>query len=143
MNTPEIKSTKAASAIVFALAVLVAYAVQPMEAAYAHGEKVYEIRTYTTAEGRLPALLARFGGGEIDLFIKHGMTSVGYWVPDDPELSKNTMVYMVAHESREAAAASWAAFGADPDWHVMRDKSREDGAIVIGVVNQFLDPSYQ
>ena len=47
----------------------------------AQGQKVYELRTYTTLPGRLPALLNRFGGGEIDLFIKHGMTSVGYWVP--------------------------------------------------------------
>jgi hypothetical protein len=69
------------------------------------------------------------------------MTSVGYWVPDDAELSQNTMVYMVAHENRDAAAASWSAFGADPVWHTMRDKSREDGAIVTGVVNQFLDPT--
>jgi hypothetical protein len=115
--------------------------IQHQTEVYAQSQKVYELRTYTTAAGRLPALLNRFGGGEIDLFIKHGMTSVAYWVPDDAELSQNTMVYMVAHENRDAAAASWSAFGADPVWHTMRDKSREDGAIVTGVVNQFLDPT--
>ncbi len=105
--------------------------------------RVYELRTYTTNEGKLPNLLERFGGGEIDLFTKHGMTSIGYWVPDDPELSKNTMVYMLAHESREAAAASWRAFGADPMWREMSAASQIDGRILIrgGVQNMFLNPT--
>jgi len=114
---------------------------QSQSAVSAQSQKVYELRTYTTAPGRLPALLNRFGGGEIDLFIKHGMTSVGYWVPDDEELSANTMVYIVAHDNRAAAAASWSAFGADPAWQKMATESRADGPIVTGVENQFLDPT--
>lgn len=123
------------------LAFFAGVAFQNQQAVNAQGKMVYELRTYTTAPGRLPALLNRFGGGEVELFIKHGMTSVGYWVPDDAELSQNTLVYMVAHENRAAGAASWSSFGSDPVWHAMRDKSREDGPIVTGVVNQFLDPT--
>ena len=105
--------------------------------------RVYELRTYTTNEGKLPNLLRRFGGGGIDLLTKHGMTSIGYWVPDDPELSKNTMVYMLAHESRDAAAASWQAFGADPEWREMSAAEERDGRILAqgGVQNMFLDPT--
>jgi|TARA_B110000483_G_scaffold241300_1_gene323955 hypothetical protein len=114
---------------------------QYQQNSYAQEKKVYELRTYTTAPGRLPALLNRFGGGEVDLFVKHGMTSVGYWVPDDGELSQSTLVYMVAHADRKAAVSSWSAFSDDPVWHEMRDKSREDGPIVTNVVNQFLDPT--
>jgi len=99
------------------------------------------MRTYTVAPGRLPALLKRFSGGEVDLFVKHGMTSVGYWVPDDEELSENTLVYMLAHDSRAAAAASWKAFGADPLWPPMRAASVADGPIVTDVQNLFLDPT--
>jgi len=127
--------------LVTALAFSAGIALQMQINAVAQSTKVYEFRTYTTAPGRLPALLARFGGGEVDLFVKHGMTSVGYWIPDDEALSQNTLVYMVAHDDRAAAVASWASFGADPAWHEMRDKSREDGPIVTGVVNQFLDPT--
>jgi len=108
---------------------------------YAQSQKVYELRTYTTAEGRLPPLLDRFGGGEIDLFHKHGMTSVGYWIPDNEDLSQNMLVYMVAHNDREAAAESWANFSADPVWTEMWNKSLEDGPIVTGVEIQFLDPA--
>lgn len=107
----------------------------------AQGQKVYELRTYTTAPGRLPPLLNRFGGGEIDLFHKHSMTSVGYWVPDDEELSQNTLVYMVAHDNRDAATESWENFSADPLWREMWNKSLEDGQIVTGVEIQFLNPT--
>ena len=69
------------------------------------------------------------------------MTSVGYWVPDDTELSQNTLVYMVAHDNREAAAQSWSDFGADPVWTEMWEKSLADGPIVTGVQVQFLDPT--
>jgi hypothetical protein len=130
-----------ATVCTIAIAFAAGMAFQHQNEVQAQGQKVYELRTYTVAPGRLPALLSRFGGGEIDLFIKHGMTSVGYWVPDDEELSQNTMVYMVAHDSREAAAASWSAFGADPEWTKMADESRRDGRIVIGVENMFLTPT--
>lgn len=124
-----------------ALAFAAGVVFQGQKAAQAQGQKIYELRTYTTLPGRLPALLNRFGGGEIDLFIKHGMTSVAYWVPDDEELSQNTMVYMVAHDSREAAAASWSAFGADPAWQKMSEESQLDGRILTNVENLFLTPT--
>ena len=91
----------------------------------------------------LPNLLSRFGGGEIDLFTKHGMTSIGYWVPDDPELSQNTLVYMLAHDSRQAAANSWKNFGADPDWQEMSAASQVDGRFLVrgGVQSMFLNPT--
>lgn len=123
------------------LVLLASAALLPSATVHAQDQMVYELRTYTVAPGRLPALLKRFSGGEVDLFIKHGMTSVGYWVPDDEELSKNTLVYMLAHDSREAAAASWQAFGADPLWPPMRAASIADGPIVTNVENMFLDPT--
>ena len=132
---------KVLALLTIALAFVSGTAFQSQNEIVAQTKKVYELRTYTTAPGRLPALLNRFGGGEIDLFIKHGMTSVGYWIPDSEELSQNTLVYMVAHENRKEAVNSWSAFGNDPVWHAMRDESREDGPIVTGVVNQFLDPT--
>ena len=72
--------------------------------------EVYELRTYTTNEGKLDALNARFRDHTVALFDKHGMESVGYWVPtDDPE-SQNTLIYVLEHDSREAAQVSWNAF---------------------------------
>ena len=124
------------------LAFLAGIAVNQYSIVKAQSNKVYELRTYTTNEGKLPLLLDRFGGGEIDLFIKHGMTSIGYWVPDDEELSKNTLVYMVAHDNRDAATASWRAFGQDPVWQEMSRSTQVDGQFLASrPVTLFLNPT--
>lgn len=78
--------------------------------------EVYELRTYTTAEGKLDALNARFRDHTVRLFKKHGIESIGYWVPTDEEKSKNTLIYIIKHESRDAAKASFKSFLADPEW---------------------------
>jgi len=96
---------------------------------------MYELRTYTTADGRLPALHKRFSEHTMQIFEKHGMQNVIYWVPADQE---NTLVYVIAHKSQEAADASWAAFRKDPEWQKAYKASTADGKIVTKVVNQFL-----
>ena len=75
-------------------------------------DTVYELRTYTTAEGRLPALHARFRDHTMALFEKHGMTNVMYWTPTDGEAAGNTLIYVLKHASRQAADASWRGFRA-------------------------------
>lgn len=95
--------------------------------------RVYELRTYTTLEGRLPALEKRFKDHTLQLFEKHGMKNGMYWKPTDPKLKDNTLIYVVSHDSMEAAKKSWAAFQADPEWKQVRDASEADGKIVAKV----------
>ena len=102
------------------------------------GQRVYELRTYTTVEGRLEALQARFRNHTIKLFEKHGMTNVGYWVPQDEPASKNTLIYVISHKSREEAKKSWDAFRADPEWKKVQAESEKDGKIVDKVVSVFM-----
>ena len=92
--------------------------------------EVYELRTYTTNEGKLDNLNARFRDHTVDLFDKHGMESVGYWVPTDEPQSDNTLIYVLRHQSREAASASWKAFIADPEWTKVAEESQKDGRIL-------------
>jgi len=92
--------------------------------------EVYELRTYTTNEGKLDNLNARFRDHTVRLFTKHGMESVGYWVPVDEPKSKNTLIYVIKHESRDAAKASWKAFIADPEWKKVAEESQVDGQIL-------------
>src|SRR5690625_6706945 len=73
------------------------------------------MRIYTTHEGKLDALNERFTNHTADFFEQYGMRNVGYWVPTDPEKSGNTLIYILEHESREAAAKSWEGFVNDPD----------------------------
>ena len=103
--------------------------------------RVYELRTYTCFEGKLEALKARFRDHTIQIFERHGIESVGYWVPQDPEKSKNTLIYIVAHPSREAAKTNWAAFVADPEWKKVSAESEANGKIVQKVESVFMDPT--
>jgi len=101
--------------------------------------RVFEIRTYTTHPGKLDALNARFRNHTVKLFEKHGMTNVGYWTPADGPLAENTLIYVVAHRSRDAAKASWDAFRSDPDWVKARTASEAPGPIVVKVDSVFLN----
>ena len=61
------------------------------------------------------------------------MTNVGYWTPQEAPLSENTLVYILAHDSREAGQESWDAFRADPEWAQVAEESQRDGRIVESV----------
>jgi len=103
--------------------------------------RVYELRTYTTPEGKLDDLLARFRNHTMRIFEKHGMTNVGYWLPQDETLRQNTLVYMISHPSREAADQAWRDFSADPEWQRVSEESQRDGRIVSNVQRMYLDPT--
>ena len=125
---------------IFALGVISGSLIQFNSVAEAQSsERVFELRTYTTHPGRLDALHARFADHTISLFERHGMTNIGYFVPQDAPLADNTLVYVLAHDSREAAKASWAAFVADPDWQKAREASISDGPIVDKIEGVFMD----
>ena len=104
-------------------------------------QRVFEIRTYTAPDGKLDALHARFRDHTLRIFKKHGMTSVAYFKPQDAPLSQNTLIYVLAHESREAAKKSWDAFQADPEWQKVAADSQVNGRIVSKVESVFADPT--
>ena len=115
-------------------------------AGYSRGEekaadRVYELRTYTTHPGRLPALHARFKDHTMRLFEKHGMKNVMYWVPTDEDLKDNTLIYVLSHASLDAAKKSWDGFINDPEWKKVAAESEKDGKIVQKVDRLFLDPT--
>ena len=93
--------------------------------------EVYELRTYTTNEGKLDALNTRFRDHTVGPFKKHGIESLGFWVPTDGEKSKITLIYVIKHKNRDAAAVSWQAFLADPAWKKVAAESQKDGQILV------------
>jgi hypothetical protein len=99
---------------------------------------VYELRIYHAAQGKLPELLARFREHTVKLFDRHGMKSVAYWTPvDEPEKSK-TLIYILYHPSREAAAANWKSFQDDPEWKSVKEKSEANGTLVDKVDSTYM-----
>jgi hypothetical protein len=103
--------------------------------------RVYELRTYHCYPGKLETLKARFRDHTIEIFKRHGMESIGYWVPQDPENSKNTLTYILVHPSREAAEKHWAEFNADPEWQKVKSESEANGKIVEKVDRVFMTPT--
>jgi hypothetical protein len=102
---------------------------------------VYELRTYTAAEGKLANVNARFRDHTRQIFEKHDMKSVGYWTPLEGPTAGTTLIYILEHPSREAARANWAAFGADPEWQKVKAESEADGKIVAKAESVFLTPT--
>jgi len=99
---------------------------------------VFELRIYHVYEGKLDDLLRRFRDHTISIFARHGIKSVAYWTPTDAPLKGNTLVYILAHPSREAATANWNSFRADPEWQSVRDKSEANGKLVEKIDSTFL-----
>jgi hypothetical protein len=113
-------------------------------AGYSRGEeknaapRLYELRIYTTHPGMLPALHKRFRDHTVKLFEKHGMRNEMYWVPTDEKLKDNTLIYILSHDSPEAADKSWKDFQSDPEWTKVRDASERDGKIVAKVDRRYM-----
>lgn len=107
--------------------------------ANAQGRKVFELRTYTAPEGKLDALVARFRNDTLRIFEKHGMHNVGYWLRTDQPAASNTLIYLLAHDSRDAATKSWAAFRDDPEWKAVAERTQANGPIVAKVESVFLE----
>ena len=99
---------------------------------------VYELRVYHANEGKLADLLKRFREHTTKLFERHGIKNVAYWTPLDEPAKSNTLIYILAHPSREAAATNWKAFQDDPEWKSVRDKSEENGKLVEKVDSTFM-----
>jgi hypothetical protein len=102
---------------------------------------VYELRIYHTYEGKLEALLTRFRDHTMKIFEKHGMKNVAYWTPTDDPLKGKTLIYVIAHASREAAVENWKAFVEDPEWISVQSKSEANGKLVEKVDSTFMVPT--
>ncbi len=111
---------------------------QEKSAAGQTSSAVFELRIYHVYPGKLDDLLRRFRDHTDSLFARHGMKSVAYWTPTDEPLKGNTLVYILAHPSRDAATANWKSFRDDPEWQSVRDKSEANGKLVEKIDSTFL-----
>ena len=85
------------------------------KAATNNSSRIVELRTYTASAGNIDNLHDRFRNHTLGLFKKHGITNIAYFKPTD-EKQKDVLIYLIAHNDKPAADASWKAFRADADW---------------------------
>jgi len=111
----------------------------PASPSVAKDSRCFEMRTYYAAPGKLEELNKRFREHTCALFKKHGMENIGYWIPQDKDKgATNTLVYIIAHKSREEAKKSWAAFINDPEWKKVHAASEANGKLVEKIESVFL-----
>ena len=110
--------------------------------------RTFELRTYTASPGNLHALNARFREHTLQLFARHGMQNIGYWnLMKDQKGADDTLIYLLAHQSKAAAEASFKAFRADPKWIAAKEASEKKagGSLtqggMAGVKSIFLVPT--
>ncbi|MCB1228862.1 MAG: NIPSNAP family protein [Verrucomicrobiae bacterium] len=106
--------------------------------------RLFELRRYTTNEGKLQNLDARFRDHTVNLFAKHGMTNLLYThLTPGQEGSENTLVYLLAHPDNKARDTAFEAFRLDPEWQKARKESEAAGPLLIkdGVQSLLLKPT--
>ena len=100
--------------------------------------RVFEMRIYTANDGKLDALHARFRNHTNQIFVRHGMSLIGYWTPTEGPEKDNTLIYILAYPSMEAREKAWTAFRDDPDWQKAKAESEKDGVLVKKVDPKFM-----
>jgi NIPSNAP protein len=81
----------------------------------------YELRVYTALPGKRDALAERFASRTAAIFARHGITNVGYWIPQEsaPELgisAENTFIYIRGYPSKEERDKRLQARADDPEF---------------------------
>ena len=92
--------------------------------------KVFEWRTYKANPGKLDALNARFRDHTCNLFKKHDIEVIGFWMPTEGDDAKDTLYYLVAFPSVAAQKQAWKAFFDDPEWKKIKADSEKEGVLV-------------
>jgi NIPSNAP len=103
--------------------------------------RIFEMRTYYAAPGKMADLHARFRDHTCKLFEKQGMTIIGFWVPQDAQEAQKKLVYILAYPSKDAKDKAWKGFMADPDWMKARSESEKNGKLVDKVESVMLNPT--
>ena len=107
----------------------------------ADSNRVYELRVYHANPGKLGDIVKRFKDDTRPEFDKHGITSVGYWTPQDAPAKDNTLIYIVSHPSREAATKNWKEFGTSPEWKAIVARTEANGKLIDHIDSTFMDPT--
>lgn len=98
--------------------------------------RVYEMRIYWPHEGKMADMQARFRNHTTKLFEKHGMTNIGYFVPENKPDS--VLVYVLAYPNQAARDTSWKHFATDPEWKKVASESEKNGKLVKKVEQKFM-----
>ncbi|MEG0835004.1 MAG: NIPSNAP family protein [Christensenellaceae bacterium] len=96
---------------------------------------LYEWRTYTIFDGKMPEAAHRFSVHTFSLFKKHGIQVRGFW---EDCMGQNKIYYICEFQNMEERNAAFEAFGKDEEWQRVKAKSEENGKIVQKIESVFM-----
>jgi NIPSNAP len=103
--------------------------------------RTIELRTYVCFPGRLPALHQRIQDYNFEIWSRLGLDPIGFFTPTEGDRAADTLIYLIASDSPEAAKIAWEKFDADPEWIEARALTELDGPIVDTVDSIFMEPT--
>jgi hypothetical protein len=108
----------------------------------------YELRIYTALPGKRDALAARFASRTAAIYARHGITNVGYFIPQqsDAELgisAENTFIYVRGYPSKEERDKRLTAAHDDPEFAevVTKQERNPDTKLIVKAHNIDIVPS--
>jgi hypothetical protein len=96
----------------------------------------FEMRTYTTHEGKRADLIKRFQDHTLRLFEKNGIENIAYFLPVDE--SDQTLTFILGYPSEDSRNELWNKFANDPEWKEAQKASEANGPLVRKVDQVFL-----
>jgi hypothetical protein len=99
---------------------------------------IYEIRIYEAADGKADAMKARFKNEVVKRFPNHGIELLGVF--ESPS-ETSRLTYLTRFKSEDERAKAWAAFGADPDWLMVKAATEKNGPLLKSQTVSVLSPA--
>jgi hypothetical protein len=108
----------------------------------------YELRIYKAQPGKRDALAARFASRTAATYARHGITNVGYWIPEqsDKELgidAEDTFIYIRGYPSKAERDKRLKAAHDDPEFEevVLKQERDPNARLIIKAHNIDMTPS--
>jgi hypothetical protein len=108
----------------------------------------YELRVYKAQPGKRDALAARFASRTAAIYARHGITNVGYFIPQQgvPELGidpADTFIYIRGYPSRDERDRRLKAARSDPEFRevVIAQESDPNARLIVTAHNIDMMPS--
>jgi hypothetical protein len=99
---------------------------------------IYEIRVYEAVDGKADAMKARFKNEVVKRFPSHGIELVGVF---ESATETSRLTYLTRFKSEDDRSKAWAAFGADPEWRVVKAASEVNGPLLKSQTVSVLSPA--
>ena len=108
----------------------------------------YELRIYKAQPGKRDALAARFASRTAATYARHGITNVGYWIPQetDKELgidADDTFIYIRGYPSKDERDKRLKAAHDDPEFGevVLKQERDQNNRLIVKAHNIDMVPS--